>query len=307
MLILSILQIQLNNFFNVVIDLSINEINYDFKIREALFNITKQQVIDLSIQRIEYRKKTTNVIVFVNAKFKIYYDFRHVSLMFKIDDQVYLRLHYDYQFFDRFDKIISQQRCDFFIIKRRIDRLIYELKLLFVWRVHFIISVAQFEFVSKNENLYRRSRHIYFEAIEMKNDIFQFRFYEVEKLIKKRVRKYNIIEITQYMIRWLDYDFEYDEWNNLFVLHNYMNLMKKFEINQQNISRIERTLRRRIKMKESKQIFDILLKQKQSKQKQKQISVIRRDRNKSRRVSSTKQISSSRRKLDKLKKNKDKR
>ena len=41
-LILSILQIQLNNSFNVVIDLLINEINYNFKIRETLFNITKQ-------------------------------------------------------------------------------------------------------------------------------------------------------------------------------------------------------------------------------------------------------------------------
>ena len=107
-LILSTLQTQLNNSLNVVIDLSINEINYEFKIREVLFNITKRQITNLSAQRIEYRQETTDVFVFVNAKIKIYYDFKYIFLMFKIDDQIYLRLHHDYQFFDRFNKKISQ-------------------------------------------------------------------------------------------------------------------------------------------------------------------------------------------------------
>ena len=120
-LILSTLQTQLNSSFNVVIDLSINEINYEFKIREILFNITKQKFTNLFAQRIEYRQKIINVFVFVNAKIKIYYDFKHTLFMFKIDDQIYLRLHHDYQFFDKFNKKILQQRCDSFQIKRRID------------------------------------------------------------------------------------------------------------------------------------------------------------------------------------------
>ena len=258
----------MNNSFNVIIDLFVNEINYDFKIRKTLFNMTKRQITNLLTQRIEYKQKTTNVFVFVNAKTKIYYDFKHMFFIFKIDDQIYLRLHHDYQLFDKFNKKIFQQRCDSFSIKRRIDWLTYEWKLSFIWRVHFVVFVVQFEFVSKNENFCHRFRHIYSKTMKMNDDTFQFRFYEIKKLIKKRVRKYNIIEITQYLIRWFDYDFEYDEWRNLFVLHNCMNLMKKFETNHSKkniICRVREISFRTFEMK---------------KQKSKQIFFIRRDRNK---------------------------
>ena len=48
-------------------------------------------------------------------------------LLFKVNDYVYLRFHHEYQLLDRFNKKISQQRCDFFLIKRCIERLIYKL------------------------------------------------------------------------------------------------------------------------------------------------------------------------------------
>ena len=82
-------------------------------------------------QRLKYRRKTIDVIVFVNIKTKIYYDVKHVSLMLKTNNYVYLRLHHDYQLFDRLNKKISQQRCDFFFVKRYVDRLTYELNFFF--------------------------------------------------------------------------------------------------------------------------------------------------------------------------------
>ena len=125
------LQTQLNNSINTIIDLAFNEINYNFKIREAFFNLTKQKTTNLSTQRLKYWQKATNVLIFANVKAKIYYDARHIFLLFKLDDYIYLRLHHEYQLSKRFNKKISQQRCDSFLIKRRIDWLVYELKLFF--------------------------------------------------------------------------------------------------------------------------------------------------------------------------------
>ena len=130
---LSIFQIQINNFANVIIDLSTNEINYEFKIRETLSNLViEKKIVDLLVQCLKYCRETIDITIFVNVKTKIYYDVRHVSLMFKTSDYVYLRLYHDYQLFDRFNKKINQQRCDFFFVKRRVDRLIYELNFSFV-------------------------------------------------------------------------------------------------------------------------------------------------------------------------------
>ena len=49
--------------------------------------------------------------------------------MLKFDDRAYLRLNHDYHLFNKFNRKLSLQRCDLFLIKRRIERLIYELKL----------------------------------------------------------------------------------------------------------------------------------------------------------------------------------
>ena len=86
---LSLLQIQFNNFVNVIIELSFNKINDDFKTRDAFFNLSKQSKQsseNLAIQRLKYRRETIDVIVFVNVKIEIHYDARHISLFFKIDD-----------------------------------------------------------------------------------------------------------------------------------------------------------------------------------------------------------------------------
>ena len=123
----------MNNFANIIINLLANEINYEFKKRETLSSlIIEKKIVDLLAQRLKYRREIVNVTIFVNIKTKIYYDAQHVFLILKIQNYVYLRLHHVYQLFDRFNKKINQQRCDFFLVKRRVDRLIYELDFSFI-------------------------------------------------------------------------------------------------------------------------------------------------------------------------------
>ena len=133
-LILPILQIMFNNLFNVFINLFFNEIFYGFKIRDTLsITLSNDEKLstnnDFSAQQLEYRRKATNVIVFVNAKVKIYYNARHMPLLLNSKDYVYLRLHYDYQLLSKLNKKLSQQRCESFLIKRRIKKFAYELNL----------------------------------------------------------------------------------------------------------------------------------------------------------------------------------
>ena len=84
---------------------------------------------NLFIKRLNYRVEIVDVTSFANVKTKIYYDFRHISLMLKFDDRVYLRLNHDYHLFDKFNRKLLSQRCDLFLIKRCIERLTYELEL----------------------------------------------------------------------------------------------------------------------------------------------------------------------------------
>ena len=244
--VLSFIQVQLNNSFNVVIELFSNEINYDFKMRDALFNLNRVNTTkskNKTTQRLKYRQKTTDVIDFVVAKFKIYYDSRHVFLLFKVDEYVYLRFNQDYQLSKKFNRKLSQQRCEFFKMLRRIERLTYEFELSSAWRIHFVISIAQLKSISIDENSYQRFRSHYFDFIKMKNDIDEFKFYEVKRLIAKRQRKYNKTMIIQYLVRWIEYDSKYDEWRSFFVLQNNFDLMKRFELS--NFEKFEVDRRRK--------------------------------------------------------------
>ena len=196
---------------------------------ELLFNDDElSSNIDLSAQRLKYRRKAVDVIVFVNAKFKIYYDVKHTSLLLNFDDYVYLRLHHEYQLFDKLNKKLSQQRCEFFLIKKRVKRLVYELDFFSTWRVHSIMFVAQLESIFDDDSYHRfKSKHS--NAMKIENDTSNYRFYEMKKLIAKRQRKYNKTLIIQYLIRWLKYESKYDEWRSFEVLSNNMKLMKKYE------------------------------------------------------------------------------
>jgi hypothetical protein len=102
--------LQLNNALNATIDLLSNEINYRFKIKNVVSLLNKDQFIinNLSKKRLEYRMKVANATSFVNAKFKIYYDVRHILLMLQSSNRVYLRLNYDYHLFSKLNrKILS--------------------------------------------------------------------------------------------------------------------------------------------------------------------------------------------------------
>ena len=207
---------------------------YDFKIRNALFSITKVNIVNaqnLSIQRLKYQRETTDATVFATTKIKIYYDVRHTSILFKKKKYVYLRLNKEYKLSRKFNSKLSQQRCEFFKILKRVERLVYKLKLLSVWRVHSVMFIAQLKSIFVDFDFYQRSRFHYSDFVKMKEDTNEYRFYEVDKFVNKRTRKYNKTLIIQYLVRWMSYEFEFDEWRNVFNFQNSLNLIENYNLN----------------------------------------------------------------------------
>ncbi len=141
-----------------------------------------------------------NVIDFVSAKAKIIYDDHHKALIFNIEDKAYLRLHHEYFLLEKKNSKLSNQRSDSYIILRKIDNLAYELNLSATFCIHSIIFIAQLESTSDSDS-YERSRSINLESIEMKDDIVDKKSYEVERILKKRNKKYEKITMIQYLVK----------------------------------------------------------------------------------------------------------
>lgn len=78
--------------------------------------------------------------------------------MFRLGDRVYLRLNHNYNLLDKSSKKTLSQQYKPFLIKKRIDRLVYLLKLSSHWRIHPIIFVTQLELSLAFSDSYDRSR-----------------------------------------------------------------------------------------------------------------------------------------------------
>ena len=123
------------------------------------------------------------------------------------------------------------QRCEFFIVKRRVDRLTYKLKLSTHWRVYSIIFITQLNFFFE-KNSYNRFKFDYSNVVEMKKNTNDWRFYVMKRILNKRIRKFERIIVIQYIIKWFDWKLEYNEWRFFFYLNNCLKLIEKYEKRQ---------------------------------------------------------------------------
>ena len=224
--VLSCLQAQFNNFSNASTKRSSNEIVYDFKMRKIIFRTSFMK--NISEFKFEHKQNATNAIFFAKAHMKIKYDVRHKSLLLHLENKVYLRFHKKYEIVKQHKKL-SNQKCESFLIKRRVDRLAYELDISLKWKIHSVVSIAQLESATSFQNFYNRSRSDYLDSMYVKENIETEKSYEMKKITDKRIKKFDRTQITQYKIKWKEYDFEFDEWKSLFRLNDCMNLVKNYE------------------------------------------------------------------------------
>lgn len=102
------------------------------------------------------------------------------------------------------------------------------MKLFLQWRERSVIFITQLKFIL-NINSYNWYWFHYFVFVHIKENIEVEKFYEVEKLVNRRIRRYEKKNVIQYLIQWIEYKSKYDEWKNLSTLNNFLNLVKVYE------------------------------------------------------------------------------
>ena len=162
---------------------------------------------------------------------KFRYDNKHKSLMFKVDDMIYLRFHKSYSLSSKFIKKLNNQYVESFFVKRRINRLIYELNLFFISRVYLVISITQLKSIDVFVDSYQRFKFDYskFVDIDQQNENENSR-YEMKKIVNRRLRIFDKTKMWQYLIRWKNWESKNDHWKFEFACDDCQNLIKKYEL-----------------------------------------------------------------------------
>jgi hypothetical protein len=199
---------------------------------ELLYEITSNLSLNISftnkvLNQNHLRKEAEDAIDWAQMQNKAHYDRRHTSLFLKIDEWVLLRLHHEY-FISRsknMTKKIFTQYIESFKIIQRIKRLIYRLDISSDWKIHSVFFVTQLKLASNSANdSYHRSRSTHSSSMtNTQNE------YEIERILNKRTVKRDQEYFTKYLVRWQDYEFEYDRWYNVKNLQNAKNLISDYE------------------------------------------------------------------------------
>ena len=240
--VLSYIQTALNNSIKYLSTVKTStEILFSFQIREALnlLQINRNSTVKKSLKinasntitpMFKYWSSLINIkdiITFAVIQMKKYYDNRHKSKFFNIEDMINLQLHHRYTILSIQNKKIEQQFIDSFRVKKRIEHLVYRLKLFLHWRIHNIIFIVRLK-KAIIADLYSHSKLNHSSAVTVNSDLNS---YEIEKLLQKRIqhsKQEDHERITEYLVHWKSYSSEHDMWYNVKNLSNAKNLTKSF-------------------------------------------------------------------------------
>ena len=185
----------MNNFQNVIIELSSHEILYEFKMLKTVDLLNNDQ----TRKRVEndnsstmmknekniLRKKIDNAISFAQTMQKIRYDDKHKKLILKEKNKVFLKLHKKYTQSDLKNRKFDKQRIDSISVLIKVEKLVYKLNISNIWKIHFVVSMTHLKSASERKNLYEK-KSIEFESVETEKDD-ETDIYEIEKIVAKRI------------------------------------------------------------------------------------------------------------------------
>lgn len=175
-----------------------------------------------------HRQEAADAIAFAGAHAKIRYDARHIPLEFQVGQEVYLRLHHGYNLPEKANRNMGYQRVGPFKIVRKAGPLAYEIKLPSHLKFHPVISIAQLEpYVPDPWN---RSRPGLPQGIEVEGDTDEWKSYEIEKLINRRIKTLpNGEQRVQYMVKWKNAGPEWSEWHDAELLSHAQEAIQDYE------------------------------------------------------------------------------
>ena len=118
---------------------------------------------------------------------KLRYDKAHKSLIIRINDRVFLRLHHEYEILDVENKKLIIQRAGSFKMTEVLNNeLTYRLELSLVMKIHFVINISQLESAFNIDD--------FFHKINNDESSFVVKYekeleYEIERLLRHRTSR----------------------------------------------------------------------------------------------------------------------
>ena len=238
---LTLIQIMINNFQNIITSMFSNEILYEFRVAETtdLLNdekIRKKMNDDNSSTNIEnekkiLRKKIIDAINFGQTMQKFKYDINHKPLNLKKNVKIYIRLHKKYSQPDLKNRKFDKQKIGSIEIIKKVKKLIYRFDIFNTWKIHSVISIIHFESISEKKNPFQK-KPIELESIKTdENDDSDL--YEIEKIIvKKKIhsnRERHRRNHTEFRMKWLKWKNQHNKWMKKDQLNECVELLTKFE------------------------------------------------------------------------------
>lgn len=223
------LQALLNNMKSSTTGKSPNEITYGFALNKPLDLITPSSSLPDQAQA---RVEAADAISFAQMHQKLHYDRRHQPMYFKVGDKVLLRLHKGYSIPQPAgmtkEAKLGQQYVGPFDVIAKVGKQAYHLDIPGHWRVHPVFSIAQLE-PWPGIDPYQRPLPDKPDSVFVEGDTPEFKSYEVQALLNRRVTTRGKGQSTEYLVRWKGYGPEYDQWYNVKHLDDARDLIQDYE------------------------------------------------------------------------------
>ena len=201
----------LNNMSNSSTGLFSNEVIYRFKLCDTLSSLTTDVLMNFTLNRAAKSKEAEESLAFTQLSFKIQYDWHHCLLAMKVENLVYIHLHWGYSLPGLKNRKFANQKTGSFSIKRKIESLAYELKLSEEWKIHSVIFITQLKSTLKGGDLYKRLSLNHSSSVVKRDN-----FYELKWLLSKRTWRYEQGKPwTEYLVKWKGYEPEFRKWYSL--------------------------------------------------------------------------------------------
>ena len=224
------LQALLNNAQSTTTGKSPNELAYGFRPNRPLDLASSSELPQqvFATARIE----AADAISFAQMSQKFYYDRRHQPMYFKRGEKVLLRLHKGYSIpqpanATKTDKL-GQRYVGPFEVIAKVGKQAYRLDIPGHWRVHPVFTVAQLE-PWPDGDPYQRPLPDKPDSVHVEGDTAEYKSYEIESLLNKRVRTRGLGQSIEYLIRWKGYGPEFDQWYNVKHLGDAAELVQDYE------------------------------------------------------------------------------
>lgn len=177
-----------------------NKVAYGFSLNQPLdIGGYNKQFLPKNIARLE----AADAITFAQLNSKLQYDRRHQPQFFRIGDFALLRLYYGYNIpaTKLTGRKYGQQYIGPFRVIDRVGRLAYWLDIPQHWKIHPVFTVAQLEpCPDPKMDLYRRERLEEPPSVYVEGDTKDFKSYEIEKLLNKRIVRKGRGFSTKYLV-----------------------------------------------------------------------------------------------------------